>query len=67
MLPDFGFTLVHLLCFMAFDSVVYFTMALYIDDVRPGRYGVPKVWYYPVKVSAGDTTLYQGQSMLYSR
>eukprot|EP00127_Corallochytrium_limacisporum_P006213 Clim_evm30s221 gene=Clim_evmTU30s221 len=31
---------------LAFDTVLYVLLAVYIDAVRPGDYGVPKKWYF---------------------
>ncbi|KAL5247524.1 hypothetical protein ACHWQZ_G019415 [Mnemiopsis leidyi] len=38
-------------CFAALlgDAIIYFLLALYIEGVFPGRYGVPKPWYFPLK------------------
>ncbi|XP_060571216.1 phospholipid-transporting ATPase ABCA1-like [Ruditapes philippinarum] len=32
---------------IAVDTVVYFILAWYIDNVHPGSYGIPKPWYFP--------------------
>lgn len=30
------------------DSVVYLLIALYVEAVFPGEYGVPHPWYFPL-------------------
>lgn len=32
---------------MLFDAVLYFVIGWYIEEVFPGRYGVPRRWYFP--------------------
>lgn len=35
------------MCFMLMTSVVYMLIALYVERVMPGSYGVPEKWYFP--------------------
>jgi ATP-binding cassette, subfamily A (ABC1), member 3 len=37
----------HILVMLIADSVLYFLIAMYIEQVRPGDFGVPRIWYYP--------------------
>ena len=32
---------------MVVDTVLYFLVTWYIEEVFPGRYGVAKPWYFP--------------------
>ncbi|CAH8651442.1 unnamed protein product [Schistosoma margrebowiei] len=39
---------IHLLCSMfIFDSIVFLILTHYISAVWPGKYGIPKPWYFP--------------------
>jgi len=33
------------------DTILYMLLALYIEAVRPGEYGIPKAWYFFCTVS----------------
>lgn len=36
------------ICFLLIvDAAVYMLIALYVEAVFPGEYGLPKVWYFP--------------------
>lgn len=39
-------TLGHTMLMLLFDSVFYLLIALYVEAVFPGEYGVPKPWYF---------------------
>ncbi|XP_075680863.1 phospholipid-transporting ATPase ABCA3-like isoform X2 [Dermatophagoides pteronyssinus] len=43
---DDSVTFKDILMMFAIDSIIYFTLALYISNVFPGRYGIPRKWYY---------------------
>ncbi|XP_060519226.1 phospholipid-transporting ATPase ABCA3 isoform X2 [Cylas formicarius] len=45
--PDDDLTLGFLTVMLAVDSVLYLLIALYIEAVFPGEYGVPQPWYFP--------------------
>ncbi|KAF5273687.1 hypothetical protein FQA39_LY07377 [Lamprigera yunnana] len=45
--PDDNLTLGYVMIMLAFDSLVYLLIALYVEAIYPGSYGVPKVWYFP--------------------
>ena len=32
------------------DSILYMLLAVYIEGVWPGDYGLPKPWYFPFTV-----------------
>jgi hypothetical protein len=32
------------------DALIYLLLALYIEAIAPGEYGVPKPWYFPLQV-----------------
>lgn len=34
----------------AADVAIYFVLMWYVDGIRPGRFGVPRKWYFPVQV-----------------
>ena len=36
--------------FLLLDLVFYLFLAIYLDNLSPGPYGVAKSWNYPVKV-----------------
>ncbi|CAG2068622.1 unnamed protein product, partial [Timema podura] len=36
----------HLIIFMLLDSAIYLLIAIYVEAVFPGAYGVPKPWYF---------------------
>ncbi|XP_052759277.1 phospholipid-transporting ATPase ABCA3-like [Galleria mellonella] len=36
----------HVVIFLVIDSVLYMLIALYLEQVLPGPYGMPKPWYY---------------------
>ncbi|CAH8577979.1 unnamed protein product [Schistosoma turkestanicum] len=39
---------IHFLCSMfIFDSIVFLILTHYISAVWPGKYGIPKPWYFP--------------------
>lgn len=42
-----AFNLMYVLVMTCVDTVVYFVLAWYIENVHPGTYGIPKPWYYP--------------------
>lgn len=45
--PDDTFTLGHVIIMLLLDAIIYLLIALYVEAVFPGDYGVPLVWYYP--------------------
>ncbi|KAK2161908.1 hypothetical protein NP493_1553g00020 [Ridgeia piscesae] len=45
------FTLLYLLLLLLFDAIMYMTIALYLNSVLPGKYGLRKPWYFPLMVS----------------
>ena len=44
--PDDNFAFFYVLIMFAVDAVIYFLLAVYIENVFPGPYGYPKKWYY---------------------
>ena len=36
---------------LVLDCVIYVIITWYIDAVKPGDFGVPQPWYFPVTVS----------------
>lgn len=36
---------------LAFDTVLYMAIALYIEKISPGPFGVPQPWYFPFQRS----------------
>lgn len=41
----------HVAFMLILDSVMYMAIAVYVENIRPGMYGVPLPWYYPFTVS----------------
>lgn len=39
-------TFAHIIMMFIIDSIIYLLAALYISNVFPGRYGLPKKWNY---------------------
>lgn len=62
--PDDQFVLGYIMLMLIFDALVYLLIALYVEGVFPGEYGVPLPWYFPftssywcgVKRFAGECT-----------
>lgn len=46
--PDDKLVIGHMMLMLAFDAVLYLCIALYVEGVFPGKYGVPRQWYFPV-------------------
>ncbi|XP_037671050.1 ATP-binding cassette sub-family A member 3-like [Choloepus didactylus] len=49
--PDDNFIFPHILGMLLFDAFLYGLVAWYVDAVFPGKYGVPKPWYFFVQRS----------------
>ena len=49
--PDDDFTFADVLVMLTIDAVIYLLLALYIEAVFPGEFGVPQPWYFPFTVS----------------
>ncbi|WAR31434.1 ABCA2-like protein [Mya arenaria] len=45
------FSMLHALVIMAGDTLLYFLLAWYIENIYPGAYGIPKPWYFPLTPS----------------
>ena len=48
--PDDDFTFADVLIMLAVDAVIYLLLALYVEAVFPGEFGVPQPWYFPLTV-----------------
>ena len=48
---DDDFTMLHVILMLLFDSCLYLLVTWYVEAIRPGEYGVPQPWYFPVMVS----------------
>ncbi|VDM68854.1 unnamed protein product, partial [Strongylus vulgaris] len=46
---DSAFSVGFLMVILAFETVLYFIVALYIAKVWPGEHGIPSSWYFPVE------------------
>ncbi|XP_071520079.1 phospholipid-transporting ATPase ABCA3 [Panulirus ornatus] len=46
--PDDSFTLGHVFGMLILDAIVFLLLTWYIEAVRPGDFGVPQPWYFPV-------------------
>ena len=44
---DDNFNMAWVLMMLLIDSVLYLTLTLYVNEVKPGQYGVPKPLYFP--------------------
>lgn len=44
---DDGLTLGHIFLMLIVDTFLYLLIALYVEAIYPGDYGVPKPWYFP--------------------
>ena len=49
---DDDFTILHCVLFLIFDIVFYSIITWYVDEVKPGQYGLPKPLYFPFTVSS---------------
>lgn len=45
--PDDDLTLGALMMMLILDTVLYMLIALYVEAIFPGEYGVPQPWYFP--------------------
>ncbi|KAK7486553.1 hypothetical protein BaRGS_00022219, partial [Batillaria attramentaria] len=48
---DDNFSLLHAMVMLIIDTVIFFILTWYIDNVHPGAYGVPRPWYFPFQAS----------------
>jgi ATP-binding cassette subfamily A (ABC1) protein 3 len=48
--PDDDLVLGYIFIMLMVDAFIYLILALYIEAVFPGEYGVPKPWYFPFQV-----------------
>lgn len=48
--PDDSLTLLDIIIVLIFDGILYLLLAIYIEAVFPGDYGVPLPWYFPFTV-----------------
>ncbi|XP_026750211.2 phospholipid-transporting ATPase ABCA3-like [Galleria mellonella] len=37
----------HVVLMLVLDSILYMLIAMYVEKIRPGLYGVPLPWYFP--------------------
>ncbi|XP_034830996.1 phospholipid-transporting ATPase ABCA3 isoform X1 [Maniola hyperantus] len=37
----------HVVLMLILDSILYMLVAIYVEKIRPGMYGVPLPWYFP--------------------
>ena len=56
MTPDDSFVLAYVFIMLLFDCLLYFSIAVYVENVYPGRYGVPVPWnfFFTKKYWFGD-------------
>ncbi|KAL8603343.1 hypothetical protein ACOMHN_039706 [Nucella lapillus] len=48
---DDNFSLMYAMVMMVVDSAILLIFTWYLDNVRPGTYGVPRPWYFPFQAS----------------
>ena len=53
------FTLLYVMAMLLFDAVFYMAIALYIDALYPGKYGIPKRWDFPIRVRCSFYMLHE--------
>ena len=53
------FTMAHVMTMLAVDCVLYILITWYVDNVRPGEYGVPRPLYFPFTVSVYSLRIQQ--------
>lgn len=44
--------------FLALDSVIFMLLALYVDAINPGEYGLAQPWHFPISVCYKTTKHY---------
>ncbi|KAL0278552.1 UNVERIFIED_CONTAM: hypothetical protein PYX00_000345 [Menopon gallinae] len=49
--PDDGMSMLLVIAMMWLDCLIYLCLALYIENVFPGKYGTPLPYYYPFQRS----------------
>ena len=47
---DDDFTILHCVLFLVFDIIFYSIITWYVDEVKPGQYGLLKPLYFPFTV-----------------
>ena len=45
-----SFTMAHIYMMLIIDCILYGLICWYVDAVKPGDYGIPQKWYFPVTV-----------------
>lgn len=48
---DDDLAVIHIMAMLVFDGVLYFVIAIYVEAVFPGEFGIPLPWYFPFTVS----------------
>ncbi|CAF0870807.1 unnamed protein product [Adineta steineri] len=48
---DDNFTMQDVIIMLYIDAAIYLLFALYIENIWPGQYGIPKSFYYPFQLS----------------
>ncbi|GBP54717.1 ATP-binding cassette sub-family A member 3 [Eumeta japonica] len=54
----------HVVIMLVVDCVLYMLIALYLEKVLPGKYGVPHPWYFPVQPSFWFPDLYKNANII---
>lgn len=49
--PDDNLSLLDVIIMLIVDGFLYLLLAIYVEAVFPGDYGVPLPWYFPLTVS----------------
>lgn len=62
--PDDNLAFFHVLLMFLVNSVVYFLFALYIQNVFPGEFGIPKKWYFFVQADYWKSMLGSAEKKL---
>nr|ASS36015.1 ABCA3 [Samia ricini] len=55
----------HVVLMLLLDSTVYMLIAMYVEKIRPGQYGVPLPWYFPFTKSFWITNKKQDNTHVY--
>ncbi|XP_017768274.1 PREDICTED: ATP-binding cassette sub-family A member 3 [Nicrophorus vespilloides] len=53
--PDDTLVMGHIFVMLIIDSIIYFLIAIYVEAVFPGKYGVPKKWNFIFTCLSRDT------------
>ena len=47
---DDNFRFINVLVMLLVDTLLYGIIAWYVEAIRPGKFGIPRMWYFPFQV-----------------